>query len=137
MNNQPAHVLIVDDDVVNNLITSQRLKEISVTKIGIAKNGKEAIEYLDNCRECYPDLVLLDLNMPVMNGFEVLEHYSRSNHNGKTYFAIVSSSNAEGDMLKTTQYTDVIDYVLKPLNREKIQRLISVLPEREPGKKSA
>ncbi len=137
MNSQPTHVLIVDDDVVNNLITSQRLKEIKIDKIGITKNGKEAVDYLDNCKGCYPDLVLLDLNMPVMNGFEVLEYYSKSNHKGKTYFAIVSSSTAEEDKLKTAQYTDVIDYILKPLNREKIKRLIRVLPEREPGKKSA
>ena len=131
MNNQLTHVLIVDDDVVNNLITSQRLKEISVTKIGIAKNGKEAIEYLDNCSECYPDLVLLDLNMPVMNGFEVLEHYSRSNHLGRTHFAIVSSSNEDEDRAKATQYNDVIDYILKPLTREKIQHLFGVLAEIE------
>ena len=116
MNNQLTHVLIVDDDVVNNLINSQRLKEFHINKIGICKNGKEAIEYLNNCKGCYPDLVLLDLNMPVMNGFEVLAHYSQSAHIGKTRFAIVSSSTDKNDRKLTTQYSDVVEYILKPLD---------------------
>ncbi len=137
MNNQLTHVLIVDDDVVNNLITSQRLKEFRIDKIGLAQNGKEAIDYLDNCDGFYPDLVLLDLNMPVMNGFEVLEHYSKSIHLGNTSFAIVSSSTDEADKARTTRYDDVIDYVLKPLTRDKIQDLVDALVDLRAGKKSA
>tara|TARA_Y100001949_G_C15842848_1_gene267083 strand:+ start:275 stop:688 length:414 start_codon:yes stop_codon:yes gene_type:complete len=137
VNNQLTHVLIVDDDVVNNLITSQRLKEFRIDKIGLAQNGKEAIDYLDNCDGFYPDLVLLDLNMPVMNGFEVLEHYSKSIHLGNTSFAIVSSSTDEADKARTTRYDDVIDYVLKPLTRDKIQDLVDALVDLRAGKKSA
>ncbi len=127
MNNQPEHILIVDDDVVVNLITSQRLKEFNISKIEITKNGKEAIDYLDKCDGCYPDLVLLDLNMPVMNGFEVLKHYSQSEHLGKTSFVIVSSSNECEDKEKTSRYDDVIDYVLKPLTKDKIKQLVRTL----------
>ncbi|MEQ8335786.1 MAG: response regulator [Cyclobacteriaceae bacterium] len=137
MNNQLTHVLIVDDDVVNNLITSQRLKEFRINKIGVTQNGKEAIDYLDNCEGFYPDLVLLDLNMPVMNGFEVLEHYHKSIHLGNTSFAIVSSSTDEADRTRTAQYDDVIDQVLKPLTKDKIQDLVDAIIELRAGKKSA
>lgn len=122
------HILLVDDDEVNNFITKKNLlHSLQVEKIEIKLNGREAADYLDNCGDDFPSLVLLDINMPLMNGFELLDYYMNTDYSGKVKFAMLSTSNHESDMEKAKTYKDVISYIVKPLNPEKIKELISIL----------
>jgi CheY-like chemotaxis protein len=76
MDNQPmklAHILLVDDNEGDILLTKEAFEECKVnTAISVAKNGKEALDFLfkkglfANAKK--PDLILLDINMPIMNG---------------------------------------------------------------------
>ncbi|XOV94143.1 MAG: response regulator [Bacteroidota bacterium] len=123
-----AHVLIVDDDEVSNFISEQKLNEaLEIGRLSVKQNGQEAIKYLNECSRDYPDIIFLDLNMPLMNGFEFLEYYQKSDHLGKTKIVVLSSSDQETDRDKALGFNDVIEYIEKPLTGNKIHKLATKL----------
>jgi CheY-like chemotaxis protein len=117
-------VLLIDDDDVNNFINARLLRKLSITEdIKISSNGEEGLRYLQelsSCSENFPDLILLDINMPVMDGFEFLERFSTLHFDGKrpTVIMLTTSSN-EKDLHQLYQYPEVAGYLNKPLNEAK------------------
>jgi CheY-like chemotaxis protein len=110
-------VLIVDDDEISNYITEMLLTTSGLAaKVEWLTNGRAAIEYFESTALPGPDLVLVDINMPLTNGFEFLEWMESNGFSGMTKFAMFSSSRREEDRLRSTQYSDVIDYIEKPLS---------------------
>lgn len=128
--NRPVSVLLVDDDEINNFISIKLIKKVlSDAAIMACLNGKYAIDQLVQIQEQdpehMPDYILLDINMPVMNGWEFLEMYTRLNidPNGKSKIYIISSSVFSNDINKAKSYQMVKDFVSKPLNVDKIKEL--------------
>ena len=79
-------ILLIDDDESTNLLNEMVLEEIGGgEKIHVAYSGKEALEYLQMCLEgtdssfILPELIFLDVNMPLMNGFEFMEAFRNLN----------------------------------------------------------
>ena len=74
-------ILLVDDDEATNFLHKIMINDAGCAQgIHVAKNGKEAIEYLTNAIEGkypQPDLIFLDINMPVMNGWEFLDEFEQ------------------------------------------------------------
>jgi len=71
-------VMIIDDSAMMRLIVSNMLRnDTNFRVIGHAENGKQALEKLDNVDSQHPDLILLDLEMPEMDGIEFLSHARR------------------------------------------------------------
>jgi CheY-like chemotaxis protein len=73
-----AHILLVEDNEGDILLTKEAFEESKVnTKISVARNGREALDFLykkgEYANEDTPDLILLDINIPIFNGHEVLE----------------------------------------------------------------
>jgi CheY-like chemotaxis protein len=95
-------------------------------------NGKFAIDQLieiqRNDINKLPDYILLDINMPIMNGWEFLDEYKRMNLDplGKTKIFIISSSVFSNDINKARSYPLVKDFISKPLNVDKIVELFKV-----------
>jgi CheY-like chemotaxis protein len=116
-------VLLVDDDPVVNFINTLLLKKIGgVNDIKVALNGKQAVELLMkviNSPQEQPDIILLDLNMPVMDGFAFLEAFRKLNFGNKNNIKIVllSSSDSEKDKEKALEF-DIKDYYTKPISEE-------------------
>jgi CheY-like chemotaxis protein len=114
-------VWIVDDDpiyqiVVNKII--QRSEKFSV--ILSFKNGKEAIDHLYLTAEsnvALPDIILLDINMPVMDGWEFMEQMDllKCKFNKKIIVYIVSSSIAVEDKNKSKSHENILGYLSKPI----------------------
>ena len=136
INNRPISVLLVDDDEINNFISIKLIKKALLnTEIMACLNGKFAIEQLSDIQrkdpEKLPDFILLDINMPIMNGWEFLDEYMRLNLDplGKSKIYIISSSVFSNDINKARSYPLVKVFISKPLNVEKIKELFEVHSE--------
>jgi len=133
INDKPVSVLLIDDDEINNFISIKLIKKALLnTEIMACLNGKFAIEQLSDIQrkdpEKMPDYILLDINMPIMNGWEFLDEYKRLNIDpqGKSKIYIISSSVFSNDINKAKSYPLVKDFISKPLNVEKIKELFEV-----------
>jgi CheY-like chemotaxis protein len=133
INSRPVSILLVDDDEINNFISIKLIKKALLnTEITACLNGKFAIDQLleisrkDPSR--LPDYILLDINMPIMNGWEFLEEYEKAkiDPQHKTKIFIISSSVFSNDISKAKSYPLVKDFISKPLNIEKITELFEV-----------
>lgn len=127
-----SKVLLVDDDEVSNFINMQVLSDVDLADdILVAMNGREALDILNQCekkqkspdRSCCPDLIFLDLNMPVMNGFEFLQACEHG-HMKKINIVILTSSSNQKDVEATQQFPQVKYYLNKPLTADKIEKAI-------------
>ena len=127
-------ILCVDDDPITLMLCRKVVEKVEFAKdIITAKNGQEAIEYFDNLFEerkvndsiVYPELVLLDLNMPVMDGWEFLESYMRKKYDSvfvSTRFIVLSSSIDPYDINRSKTYP-VIGFLSKPITKEMLENL--------------
>lgn len=136
INTKSVSVLLVDDDEINNFISIKLIKKALLnTEIMACLNGKFAIEQLSEIQNQdpnkLPDYILLDINMPIMNGWEFLDEYKRLNLDpqGKSKIFIISSSVFSNDINKARSYPLVKDFISKPLNVEKIKELFDVQPQ--------
>lgn len=129
------NLLVVDDDLVSSYLISSTLEDMAVAdKVATVYNGKEALDFLEqNCsnnkgEEFCPAFILLDLNMPVMDGFEFLEAFQQKYTAcfGKITVCILSSSSALKDQQKALQYP-VAGYITKPLTEESLKPILEKL----------
>lgn len=120
------NVLLVDDDYVSNFIADHLLNKFKVCKnITICRNGDEALKYLQSAEE-FPELIFLDINMPVMDGFEFIDAFQRYNMDrNKTRIIIYTASYNEKD-LQLLQTIGFRDFIIKPLTEEKLQNLLKL-----------
>jgi CheY-like chemotaxis protein len=123
-------ILLVDDDQINNFINKRIIGKLNVAKrINIALNGEEALNYIQNyCDETgnCPELIFLDINMPVMNGFEFLNEFKNlhlKNKNNVKIIVLTTSTNP-GDMQKLKDYS-IKGFLNKPLTEKKILEVIN------------
>lgn len=94
-------ILLVEDDQVDVLTTRRALKEIHVTNpLVVCENGEEGLAWLRDNAEV-PCLVLLDLNMPVMNGIEFLEHVKRDARLRRIPTVVLTTSEEQEDKVRT------------------------------------
>ncbi|MBC7586898.1 MAG: response regulator [Chitinophagaceae bacterium] len=128
-------LLIIDDDPLSIRICELVIKNSNFAKEIVAlTNGKEGVDYFSSYFdrkkkgggvETAPDMIFLDLNMPIMDGWEFLDNYIRkySDRLPKTKIAILSSSINPSDFIKAQQYDVVIEFVHKPLVAKVMQEL--------------
>ncbi len=128
---KPVHILLIDDDEINNFISIKLIKKaLSNAEISSCLNGKLAIEELTEMQkispEKLPDFILLDINMPIMNGWEFLDEYKRLNIDttGKSKIFIISSSVFSNDISRAKSYPLVKNFISKPLSVEKIREML-------------
>lgn len=121
------HILVIDDDEIFIFLTRKMLQSSGmVESISVCRSAMEAIEFLHNTEKEWPNLILLDLNMPEMNGWEFLQHYQSMTCNIKNppKLYVVSSSIAENDTQRAKNIKGVDGYIAKPLSNEGIKQVI-------------
>lgn len=132
MKNKLNCILLVDDDEPTNFLNQMVLEELNITEqIKVAQNGKEALTYLEstnigNVNFPLPELILLDINMPAMNGWEFLQQYAKLPANQKANVVIVmlTTSLNPDDRAKADEISEVTGFETKPLTADKIQELL-------------
>jgi CheY-like chemotaxis protein len=128
------NLLIVDDDAVSSYLIESTIEDMGIAdKVVKAYNGLQALQFLEanfgalnaSNQEFSSLLILLDLNMPVMNGFEFLEQFSTqyASIKDKVAICVLSSSSAPRDLLKARQY-NVAGYIAKPLSEENFMPIL-------------
>ena len=118
-------ILLIDDDPASNYLARILIEEIDpCIQVCTSRNGQEALAFLDGCLvtgNC-PDLVLLDLNMPGMDGFAFLEALQAS-HNPPRQIFILTSSYYHRDIERASRYKTA-GYIVKPISEEELRKII-------------
>jgi CheY-like chemotaxis protein len=123
--NKLERTLIVEDDSTTAFITRMLIKDLNVSDhVEIASNGEEALKILKNGK--IPELILLDLNMPVMDGYEFLESFYASCKNiaDQTKIVLLAASYKKGDKAMADQY-NISELIEKPLTEDKMINIIN------------
>lgn len=122
-------IMIIDDNNIDNYITSSLIKKNNFTNNLLEfDSGLKAIEYLNknkNNNQKLPDLILLDIYMPLMDGFEFL-HFFEKIHPAITKnckICIVSSSIDDNDIIKAKLDKNIYAFISKPLTVELLYSL--------------
>lgn len=128
----PLRILLIEDDSTTVALTKMFLEKLNA-EIYTCANGKEALDYLHACcpappEPCLcPEIILLDLNMPVMDGFEFLEAYETDEKIRKENINIivVSSSESIRDKHKVSRFNQVRAYISKPVTDIKLKKIMN------------
>ena len=109
--------IIIDDEAKGRLALKEKLKQYcpEIDVIAEAANGKEGIEVIE---KLHPNIIFLDIEMPVMNGFEMLNNISDQN------FHIIFTTAYDQYAIKAIKYA-AFDYLLKPIDIEELKTAIS------------
>lgn len=118
-------IILIDDQPIANFIT-RKLLEVAGFKEQVLDftNPLKALKFVG---EKQASLIFLDLNMPIMNGWEFLDSLNLKKHPHK--IIILTSSTSEIDLQKSKEYPSVVEYVEKPLNKDKISELSFLLQQ--------
>ncbi len=124
------HILLVDDDNVHHVVTSMLIKKLPFRlESSKAMDGLEALNMIKANLDTPPDLILLDLNMPVMNGWEFLEKIAEleSQMPRSPVICILSSTIAPDDIERANSYSNVHSFISKPLLKNDMINLLTSL----------
>lgn len=120
--------LVIEDNLIDQLVITQLLtKGMQIEQIVIANNGKEGIEWLTTQKEIQSLIILLDIQMPIMNGFEFLDAFHKLNKEIKkeTQIYVLSSTLDPEELEHINKNDDVSGFLNKPFPIEEFKRKFS------------
>jgi CheY-like chemotaxis protein len=131
MNNMPT-ACVIDDDQIYTYIVRRMMEQnnLAFGKTLYFENGKTALDYFTeniDQPDLMPDLILLDLNMPVLDGWEFLDEYVKMlpRIDKKMSLYIVSSSIDDADHSRAKGIQTVSDFIVKPVNTSMLQGILA------------
>ncbi len=126
-------ILLIDDDDTTNFLNKRLFQKMDIAdELQVARNGRDALEYIE--KYCHPlpgegpripKLILLDINMPVMNGFGFLSAFEQLECEGKEeVIIVVLTTSLNPKDVTAIQQSGVKDFINKPLTREMVTTLV-------------
>ena len=120
-------ILIVDDAEFMRVMLRDIIEDMGMTVAGEAGNGREAIQLYDQIR---PDLVLMDITMPVMDGTEALKNILQSDPEANV---VMITALGQKEQVLAAIKTGARDFIIKPFDQERVQDTLQrVLPRLQP-----
>ena len=120
-------ILIAEDDDVDIMIIKRAFKQLGVlNELIIMHNGEEIISYLSSSKKELPCLIILDINMPKMNGHECLKHIKKNTAYKHIPVFMLSSSKEQQDIDKSF-FRGIAGYILKTIEYDSFLDSIKVL----------
>lgn len=131
MSAKPEIFLVEDDDLFAMLLKRSLKKLGHIDQLTAFKNGLEILNYLKNAdseSDKLPDIILLDINMPIMDGWQFLDDYTEFYDSlpKKPKIYMLSSSIFTADIEKSKEYRIVTDYLIKPIPVDKLKDIINI-----------
>jgi CheY-like chemotaxis protein len=125
-------ILFIDDDPITLMLCKMVISKAAFSnEIATAKNGEDALQYFDKLvqnssdkeNKKAPELIFLDLNMPVMGGWEFLDSFSTDKYSeyNKTKVIILSSTVDPEDLKRSKKYPMILDFLSKPISKEMLE----------------
>lgn len=130
---KPLTICLIDDDEIYKFTVSSTIKIKKLAQEVLAfSDGEEAIDFInDNLsdKNQLPDVILLDINMPIMDGFQFMEEYVKIKPSvgKKIIIYMVSSSLDPIDLKKSKTFNDVSDYIIKPIKPTELTEIVGRL----------
>jgi len=130
---KPANILLVEDNEGDIILTLEAFEESKIkTEISVVKNGQQALDYVFQKGEYSdaqrPDLILLDINIPIFNGHEVLKTIKEDNNLKKIPVVMLTTSSNPNDVDKAYE-NHANSYVKKPLHMDDFLKAILQIEE--------
>lgn len=128
-----AHILLVEDNEGDILLTKEAFEESKIkTEISVVRNGQEAVDFIfakgDFKDAKRPDLILLDINIPIFNGHEVLRQIKQDPMLKKIPVIMLTTSSSEKDIDQAYE-NHSNSYIQKPLEMEEFIKAIMKIEE--------
>ncbi|ADV47624.1 response regulator [Cellulophaga sp. E16_2] len=135
--NRNFNFCIVDDDDIYQFTIKKTIKSLNLAKDIIAfSDGEEALNFMIenlNKDDELPDIILLDINMPIMDGFQFMEEYVKIKPKlgKKITIYMVSSSVDVADIERAKKISEISDYIIKPIKKGKLKAIVEKLLEED------
>ncbi|HEY8400738.1 MAG TPA: response regulator [Cytophagaceae bacterium] len=123
-------VLLIDDDDITNIISHKLLQSLDICEnVHSFSNAIDALDYIHEYsarnENQSPELILLDVNMPVMSGIEFLKSWGKLNFSNRDKVVIVTlATGYDGNDIVKAKKLGVNEFLLKPLTREGLQEIL-------------
>jgi len=123
-------ILLIDDDNATNYLHKYYLEEWSICeRVMTAVDGRIALELINNTPDVFSlpnNLILLDINMPVMNGFEFLQEYEKlcPSKKADSLFVMLTTELSTDYQQRANQILDINGFVKKPLSQEELNEQV-------------
>ena len=130
------NIWIIDDDKLYTLLLSKTLTKLdAAATISTFHNGQDAIEALRSTMSngtSLPELIFLDINMSIMDGWEFMEEYKKlkAGNNVGTVIYVASSSISSDDIAKAKADKEIHDYIIKPIHANTIMDILKKVPSK-------
>jgi response regulator RpfG family c-di-GMP phosphodiesterase len=127
MNKDKLLIMLIDDDEIHNFICEETIKKFDKEIEIVAYNQpRKALSYLKSNYK-FPDIILLDINMPLVNGWDFVNEFSRikEEKNKFCFLNLLTSSDSMDDIKKAESFTEILAYISKPLTIEDFEELYS------------
>lgn len=131
--NTIKNMTLIDDDDIFVFLTKKAIEKTNLVElIKVFGNGLDALNFLiENCEDVdsLPEIILLDISMPIMDGWQFLDQFTKlvPKIDKKITIYICSSSISPSDVLLAQKNNLVSDYIIKPVSKEKLIELIKGL----------